>query len=311
MELNSLKRITWSEQLEAYFKTTGEKAYGYGLLHKQCEKLYTFRTTIIDLPVIILSTICGTLSIGNASLFGTENEKVASMAIGGLSLCVGVINTIGSYFSWAKRAEAHKISSIEYQKLFRFLSVELSLPRDERMACKDLLKTVRETYERLQEIAPLIPQKVLIEFRKKYKKYSNIAKPSEINGLESIMIHPLFDGINNELNKHNKNDLKYNSLTTHSTLNTSHDVITPPNTFTPPNTSLKISIPPDTYTPPNTYLNTSPNTYLGVTTPPTKKTNQVVADILKKTIDNVVLEIVPSSNKPDNTPSTPSTPSKS
>jgi len=192
MELN-LKRISWSSQLEEYFKRTGEKAYGYGLLHKQCEKLYSFRTTIIDLPVIILSTICGTLSIGNASLFGAENEKLASMAIGGLSLCVGVINTIGSYFSWAKRAEAHKIASIEYQKLFRFLSIELSLPREERMLCKDLLKSVRETFERLQEIAPIVPIKILNEFKNKYKQYNNVCKPSEINGLENIRIYKKFN----------------------------------------------------------------------------------------------------------------------
>jgi hypothetical protein len=266
MEINTLKRISWSNQLEDYFKKTGERAYGYGLLHKQCEKLYSFRTTIIDLPVIILSTICGTLSIGNASLFGAENEKLASMAIGGLSLCVGVINTIGSYFSWAKRAEAHKISSIEYTKLFRFLSIELSLPREERMNCKDLLKSVRESFERLQEIAPLIPQEVLNNFKKKYKNYSNISKPSEINGLECIII-------NNKKNITSKEDIcEKNEKKTNSIIS--------PSLF--PDIQFETHINPP-------YIDTSLNTF----TSSIKNQNDVVADIVKTTVDNVILDVVP------------------
>lgn len=186
MEVN--KNIEWSVNLEEYFADLGEKSYCYGYLHKKAEATYTYRKNFIDLPVIVLSTIVGTLSIGNSSLFG-DAEQLAGIAIGCISLFVGVLNTVGTYFGWSKRAENHRLSSIQYNKLYRFISIELSLPRKERMNCADLLKVARDQYERLQEVSPLIPEGILKDFKERFKDYKDISKPSEANGLEAIVIY--------------------------------------------------------------------------------------------------------------------------
>ena len=184
------KLVSWSHNLEEFFKSTGERSQAYHYLHKRSEALYSFRSTFIDLPVIVLSTIAGTLSIGSSQLFGEGNERGAAVGIGCLSLIVGVLNTVGTYFSWSKRAEAHRISSIEYAKLYRFIQIELGLPRHERMAPSDLLKLVRETYERLTEISPLIPPPIIKEFKHKVKEYKGrVATPTEANGLSEIKIY--------------------------------------------------------------------------------------------------------------------------
>jgi hypothetical protein len=104
------------------------------------------------------------------------------------SLAVGVLQTINTYFNWAKRAEGHRITAIQYSKLYRFLSIEMALPRHERMPPTELLKQTKETYDRLQEISPLIPPEVIREFRKKYDRYKDISKPEETNGLEKIEV---------------------------------------------------------------------------------------------------------------------------
>lgn len=179
--------IAWSNQLEEYFAETGERCQGYAFLHKRAEAKFSYRRSCIDLPVIVLSTVAGTLSIGSSGIFG--DDKYASMGIGCLSLLVGVLNTISTYFAFSKRAEGHRLCSIEYSKLFRFLSVELSLPVRERMNCGDLLKVVKEQYERLQEIAPLIPDDILLDFKNRFKDYKDkIAFPQETNGLEEVEI---------------------------------------------------------------------------------------------------------------------------
>jgi hypothetical protein len=190
MELS--KEIKWSPTLENYFVDLGEKSYCYGLLHKKCEALFSKRTNMISLPVIILSTIAGTLSISTSSLFPSGQETTANILIGCVSLFVSILSVIESYFNLSKRAENHRLCSIEYFRLFRFISIEMSLPIDERMVCSDLLKTSRETFERLQEISPLIPDSVLDEFKQKFmndEKYDDISKPAEANGLESITIY--------------------------------------------------------------------------------------------------------------------------
>jgi hypothetical protein len=121
-----------------------------------------------------------------------ENQaQVASIALGVGSLFVGVLNTVGSYFQWSKRAEGHRIASIQYSKLFRFLNVEMSLPRQERMTPKELLKWTKDQYDRLQEISPIIPQELITRFKKEFDKpqYANVSRPEEANGLEHIVIY--------------------------------------------------------------------------------------------------------------------------
>lgn len=181
------KSIKWTTTVEEYLRDIGEKAFSYGILHRQAEACFSRRTQWIDLPVIVLSTVSGTLSIGSSNLFA-EDDKRASQFIGLLSLFVSVLSTVGSYFGWAQRTQAHRISALTYLKLSRFIQVELSLPRDERMQPGDLLKVTRDIYERQQETSPLIPNHLLSKFKKKFKNY-DVAKPSETNGLERIVIY--------------------------------------------------------------------------------------------------------------------------
>lgn len=185
------KDIKWSANLEHYFKEMAEKSYCYAYLHKKAEAEFAYKRNFIDLPVIVLSTALGTLSIGGEGLFG-KDEQVAGVCVGAGSIFVGILSTIGTYFGFAKRTEAHRISHIQYSKLYRFLQIELSLPVHERMRANDLLKVSRDTYERLAEVAPLIPFKILESFKKKFnenEKYADIAKPSECNGLERVEIY--------------------------------------------------------------------------------------------------------------------------
>lgn len=182
------KAIHWTDRLENYFAGTGEKAHGLSWLHKRAEAMYTTRRTYIDLPVIVLSSVTGFCSVGSQTLFHGE-ERLASIVLGVTSMFVGLLNTAGSYFGWAKRAEGHRISSIQYARLFRYISVELALPREERQSPHDFLKHVKDQYDRLQEISPLLPDHIIKSFQTKFADYTDISKPEETNGLEKIFVY--------------------------------------------------------------------------------------------------------------------------
>ena len=183
----SSSRVRWTKNLESYFKELGEQSLCLSMLHKSAEAIYSSKAQWIDLPVIVLSTLCGSLTLSAKSLFGEANEENALKVVGGLSLLSGVLGTIQAYFSFSRRAENHRNSYLEYAKLYRFVKVELGLPRGQRIQAKDLIKIVNDSFERLNELSQLIPEKTLSAFRAKYKK-NPLKKPPIVNGLEEITI---------------------------------------------------------------------------------------------------------------------------
>ena len=180
--------LHWSNQLEDLIAGEAEKCRGLSWIHQQAEQIASSRNNLIQIPVIVLSTLCGTASVSSQTLFGPGNGTVAGIAIGLVSISVGVLNTINSYFAFARKAEAHHIAQIQYAKLFSNISVELALPRLERLPPQILLKTLRENMERLAETTPSAPPQVLKDFTSRFSKYTTISKPIETNGLQKVEI---------------------------------------------------------------------------------------------------------------------------
>lgn len=189
IEVSSI--ISWTTRLEEYFASTGEKASGLAWVHKRAEAIYSNRRTYIDLPVIIGSGVIAFLNAGSSSLF--PDQRIASTALGVGSLFMGILNSFGTYFGWSKRAEGHRISAIHYAKLVRFITLELSLPRNERMTPHSLLKYVKDQYDRLAEVSPMVPEIVIHEFQRKFKNQKDISKPEETNGIHKIDIFTYVD----------------------------------------------------------------------------------------------------------------------
>ena len=187
MEDSNVHHISWNDSLETLVAEEAEKCGGLSWLHAECEKYFSLRTNCIALPVIILSTVNGFLSGSSQSIF--SNGQVASIGLGVLSLFTGVLSTVGSYFAWAKRTEAHRISSLQYQKIAKFLSIELSLPKDERVAAKDILKITREQIERLMEISPAVPEYIIYKYKNRFKNNTGVAQPEIIEGFKKVTIN--------------------------------------------------------------------------------------------------------------------------
>jgi hypothetical protein len=179
--------ISWNSALETLIAEEAERCSGLAWLHTECEGYFSYRTNIIALPVIILSTVNGFLSGSSQMIF--SNATTSSIGIGAVSLFTGVLSTLGSYFAWAKRTEAHRISAIQYKKISRFLTIELSLPKLERIQAKDILKLTREQIERLLEISPAIPETIQAKYKQKFKDITNVSHPEIIAGLHKVYIN--------------------------------------------------------------------------------------------------------------------------
>lgn len=180
--------IHWSSPLEQLVAAEGEKCRGLAYINQKSETYYARRANAIAIPVIVLSTLAGTASVGSSSLFQGDTQ-ISSVVIGLVSIGVGILNTISSYFSWARKAESHRIAYLQYSKLFSIIRVEMSLPREERQQPEQLLKQIRDGMERLAETTPSAPEIILEDFNKKFKdEDKSISRPVETNGLQKISI---------------------------------------------------------------------------------------------------------------------------
>ena len=180
--------LCYNKHLEEVIASEAEKALVLRWLHDQSEKRYAQLNTYIAIPVIVISTLAGTASIGQESLFGTGD--VAPIVIGLMSLSVSVLNVVSNFFSWAKRAEGHRISSINYGKLHRWISIELSLPRTQRVPAKHFLKEIREQIDRLNETSPPIPQSVVDSFRSRLKGIKDdVSLPEICNEIKAVEVY--------------------------------------------------------------------------------------------------------------------------
>lgn len=181
------KEITYNSALERLIAEEAERCAGLSWLHGKAEAYFSIRNTCITLPTIVLSTLVGFLSGSSSSIF--NEPTMASIGIGSVSLFTGVISTIGNYFAFAKRTEAHRIAAIQYSKLSRFLSIELTLPKSERIAAKDVLKITKDSIERLLETSPAIPESIIKSYKHHFKDYHDVAHPDITNGLRKVYIN--------------------------------------------------------------------------------------------------------------------------
>ena len=179
--------INWGCQIEKVIADEGEKALSWAFLHQHAQKKYNRLDIWINIPIIILSTLTGSASIGSESLF--KGNEIAPVIIGFISLFVGVLNTLSSYFAWAKRTEGHRLCGIQYEKYHNFIRIELSLPREERIDPSEFLKIIKEGFERLAETAPQIPDSVIAMYRERFGNNHELSKPTIANGMDKIEIY--------------------------------------------------------------------------------------------------------------------------
>ena len=181
----------WSAGLEEVLRKEGEEAESFFYLHNRSSILATRNNDIINIPSIILQTVTGFLSAANG--------MVPPLLLGGVSVFTGILSTLLAYYKFTAKAEAHRMCAQLYLKIYKKLEIELSLPPDQRMPPMKLLEEIRDKLARVSEVAPDIPESVLIEYKNKFK-YGEAKKPIIANGLDKIIVYskPLSDPLPSE-----------------------------------------------------------------------------------------------------------------
>ena len=205
-------KIEWTVEHEKILSEWGDKAMCYKWLHSKSNNMYSSLNAWYTIPVIIISTLTGTAN------FAQERVPVAYqnyfvMIVGAFNITAGIITTIQQFLKITQLNEAHRVSSISWDKFYRNIKIELAKHPSERMNVNHMIKLCKEEYDRLMETSPSIPEKIIKEFSQHFKGeiYKKIVKPDICDALI-----PTDDFRNPWYNDENKlkaeNDLNKNQI---------------------------------------------------------------------------------------------------
>lgn len=179
LELEKTKEIEWTPEHETILIEWADKAMCYRWLHSKSNALYSSLNAWYTIPVIVISTLTGTANFAQERVpIAYQNYYV--MVVGGFNILAGIITTIQQFLKITQLNEAHRVSSIAWDKFYRNIKIELAKHPSERIDVKQMVKMSKEEFDRLMETSPNIPEKIVAQFKSNFNAHNafdKIVKP--------------------------------------------------------------------------------------------------------------------------------------
>jgi hypothetical protein len=171
--------IEWTPEHEQLLIEWGDKAMCYRWLHSKANAMFSNLNTWYTIPVIVISTLTGTANFAQERV-PIQYQSLFVMIVGGFNILAGIITTIQQFLKITQLNEAHRVSSIAWDKFYRNIKVEVAKHPHERMEVKQMVKLCKEEFDRLMETCPSIPEKIIKEFKLAFKEsetFKEVVKP--------------------------------------------------------------------------------------------------------------------------------------
>jgi hypothetical protein len=185
--------IDYNSEFEQLLKENGDHAQVYSILHQMAYIKYKYRFDALNIPSIVLTAVIGFITgIG-------INYPYTGVILGAASVFVSIMKSITSYMKLNERSENHRICSLQFGQISNEIKIELSLRRKQRQPAKILLDVIKVKFKNLMEVAQLLDNDIIQQFRDKYLRSaeyneSNVSLPPVFSNIPGIKIM----GANNE-----------------------------------------------------------------------------------------------------------------
>lgn len=172
IQQSNLFNTDWTVEHEQILVEWADKAMCYRWLHSRSHTMYSSLNTWYTIPVIVISTLTGTANFAQERV-PIEYQSFFVMIVGGFNILAGIITTIQQFLKITQLNEAHRVSSIAWDKFYRNIKIEIAKHPDERMNVSQMVKISKEEFDRLMETSPTIPDKIIKAFKTEFKKYNS------------------------------------------------------------------------------------------------------------------------------------------
>ena len=171
---------SWNSNIENLLKCFGEKSAASAKLHLNASNHYNKISNKFTYSVILLSTVAGTAG------FSSKNT-ILNTLIASINILNAIISSFQKFSRSDKKSEKHRQTSADFSNLYRAITMELSIDRDERSDAIDSLDKFKREYDRILTNSEHVPSKLIESYNKQYGHRKN--NPDQCNGLSQIIIN--------------------------------------------------------------------------------------------------------------------------
>jgi hypothetical protein len=168
-------KIEWTPEHEQILIEWADKAMCYRWLHSKSNAMYANLNAWYTIPVIVISTLTGTANFAQQRV-PVDYQNYFAMIVGAFNIIGGIISTIQQFLKITQLNEAHRVSSISWDKFYRNIKIELAKHPIERIEVRQMLKMSKEEFDRLMETSPIIPENIIKEFKNKFNSHDTFEK---------------------------------------------------------------------------------------------------------------------------------------
>ena len=179
LALKSAGEIEWTQEHEQILVEWADKAMCYRWLHTKSHAMFSSLNTWYTIPVIVISTLTGTANFAQERV-PVNYQNYFAMIVGAFNILAGIITTIQQFLKITQLNEAHRVSSIAWDKFYRNIKIELAKHPLERIDVKQMVKMSKEEFDRLMETSPNIPENIVKYFKTNFNSiegFKTIIKP--------------------------------------------------------------------------------------------------------------------------------------
>jgi len=179
---------SWNSAHETLLASIGDKANCMRWMHTESQIYYDRWNFWLSVPSVTLTALAGATTIGLTQLNPLAQTYV-TIIVGVTTIGTGVLTSVNQLLKAPQFSESHRIASIAYGKLYRVISNELSLRRDQRINAQEFLKVIRTEQDRLEESCPVIHGIIIDRFNSKVETNATLEKPEIVGELDHIRVN--------------------------------------------------------------------------------------------------------------------------
>jgi hypothetical protein len=188
-EIGSTDSSSWNNAQEDLMKSISERSNCMRWLHTQCNIYFENTNFYLTIPNVVISTLNGGFTMSLTALFPDINsQRAATTVIGIISIFSAMLITMNQYIKSQQMMESHRAAALSYSKLYRMISNELALRRDQRTNALDFLKHVRQEQDRLENTSPSILPHIITYFNVQFRD-KHIEKPEITGDLDVVEVN--------------------------------------------------------------------------------------------------------------------------